>query len=147
MQATNFRRGLILAGCVLVMSGCSMFGLGKSRPDPAAVLTGAQQVPANASKASATQTLSVNARHQVAGAVSLKGMKASSANIHTGAAGIKGPAIIMLEKTSDTIWTVPRGAMLSQAQYVAWKAGNLYVNVASESFPEGEIRAQLRAAD
>lgn len=145
-HAVLYRR-LLLAGSIFVLGGCSMFGLGKTRSQPDTLLSGAQQVPPNASKASGSPDIRVAADRSVKGTLSLKGIAASSAHIHTGAAGIKGPAIITLEKVSESSYAVPRGALLSQAQYVAYRSGNLYLNVASSSFPEGEIRAQLRATD
>ena len=37
----------------------------------------------------------------------------------------------------------PPNATLTEAQYNAYKAGNLYVNVHSAKYPNGEVRAQL----
>jgi hypothetical protein len=34
--------------------------------------------------------------------------------------------------------------MLSSAQFDAYRSGNLYVNVHSAAYPNGEIRAQLK---
>jgi hypothetical protein len=39
---------------------------------------------------------------------------------------------------------VPPGAKLSAAEYKAFQAGHLYVNVHSLAHPGGEIRAQLK---
>jgi hypothetical protein len=47
-------------------------------------------------------------------------------------------------KTSDNVWSIPAGAKLNDAQYDAFKSGNLYVNVHSAQHKGGEIRAQLR---
>ena len=53
-------------------------------------------------------------------------------------------AAIPLEKKSDNEFAVPAHAKLSDAQYKALKAGNLYVNVHSEAHKDGEIRGQLK---
>jgi hypothetical protein len=42
------------------------------------------------------------------------------------------------------MFDAPAGAKLTDAQYAAYKAGNLYVNVHSAKNPGGEIRAQLK---
>jgi len=39
---------------------------------------------------------------------------------------------------------VPAGAKLTPEQILAWKAGNLYVNVHTAEHPGGEVRAQLK---
>jgi hypothetical protein len=65
------------------------------------------------------------------------------AHIHQGAKGVNGPVIIPLAKNGDT-YTVPEGKKLTQAQMDALKAGNLYVNVHSNEYKGGEVRAQLQ---
>ena len=52
--------------------------------------------------------------------------------------------IVTLEKTSVNVWSVPNGTTLTQAQYDAYQAGQLYVNVHSDANKGGEIRAQIR---
>ncbi len=66
------------------------------------------------------------------------------AHIHEGASGKNGPDIITLKKTSDNEWSVPDDAKLTDAQYDAFKAGHLYVNVHSDAHKSGEIRGQLK---
>ncbi len=39
---------------------------------------------------------------------------------------------------------MPEGSKLTDEQYAAYKAGNLYVNVHSAANKGGEIRAQLK---
>ena len=58
--------------------------------------------------------------------------------------GKNGPVAIPVEKRSENEFDVPTGAKLSDAQYTAFKAGNLYVNVHSDAHKDGEIRAQLK---
>jgi hypothetical protein len=47
-------------------------------------------------------------------------------------------------KTADNTFVAPDGAKLTDAQYDAYKAGGLYVNVHSAAYPGGEIRGQLK---
>jgi len=58
--------------------------------------------------------------------------------------GKNGPVVIPLEKKSDREFVVPAGVKLTDAQYQAFKAGDLYVNVHSDAHKDGEIRAQLK---
>ena len=60
------------------------------------------------------------------------------------ASGQNGPVIIPLAKSGDDTWSVPGNTVLSSAQFDAYRAGNLYVNVHSAANPGGEIRAQLK---
>ena len=66
------------------------------------------------------------------------------AHIHLAPPGTNGPPIITLVKTSETVWSVPDGAMLTDDQFKSFKDGNLYVNVHSAAHPGGEIRTQLK---
>jgi hypothetical protein len=65
------------------------------------------------------------------------------AHIHEAPAGKNGPVIIPLEKKGDNEWAVPANAKLTDAQYKAYMAGDLYVNVHSDAHKGGEIRAQI----
>jgi hypothetical protein len=76
--------------------------------------------------------------------VTTTGIVATAAHIHMAAKGQNGPVIVPLSKTADNVWSVPAGAKLTDAQYDAYKAGNLYVNVHSAANKGGEIRAQLQ---
>ena len=107
-------------------------------------LSGDQEVPSVKTTASGTGTITVNDDKSVSGSVTTTGIKATAAHIHEAPAGKNGPVAIPLEKKSDNEFTVPAGAKLSDAQYKALKAGNLYVNVHSEAHKDGEIRAQLK---
>jgi hypothetical protein len=59
-------------------------------------------------------------------------------------AGQNGPVIITLVKTAENAWSVLGNTILTSAQFDAYRAGNLYVNVHSAANPGGEIRAQLK---
>jgi biopolymer transport protein ExbD len=107
-------------------------------------LSGDQEVPPVQTQASGSGTITVNDDKSVSGSVTTTGVKATAAHIHEAAAGKNGPVAIPLEKKSDTEFAVPAGAKLSDAQYKALKAGDLYVNVHSDAHKGGEIRGQLK---
>jgi len=107
-------------------------------------LTGDQEVPPVQTQASGGGTIAVNEDKSVSGSITTKGIKATAAHIHEAPRGKNGPVAIPLEKKSDNEFAVPAGAKLTDAQYKAFKAGDLYVNVHSDAHKDGEIRAQLK---
>jgi hypothetical protein len=107
-------------------------------------LSGEMQVPPAKTMATGSGTIIVNADQSVAGGVTTKGVAATMAHVHQGAAGANGPVIITLSKSGDNDWMVPAGAKLTDEQYRAYKAGELYVNVYSAQFKGGEIRGQIK---
>jgi hypothetical protein len=107
-------------------------------------LSGAQEVPAVTTSASGSGTIMINADMSVAGSVTTTGIAGTAAHIHLAAAGKNGPVIVPLTKSGDNAWSVPAGAKLTDDQYKAYKAGDLYVNVHSAANKGGEIRAQLK---
>ena len=107
-------------------------------------LTGDQEVPANASTAIGTGTITVAADGAVSGSVTAATLQATAAHIHVGAAGVNGPVIIPLTGSAGGVWSVPAGAKLTAEQLDAYKAGNLYVNVHTAEHKGGEIRTQLK---
>ena len=106
-------------------------------------LTGANEVPPVATQASGMGMIMVGTDRSISGKVMAKGMDGTMAHIHQAAAGQNGAVIITLEKSGGQ-WLVPSGAILTEAQYAAYKEGNLYVNVHTEANKGGEVRAQLR---
>lgn len=107
-------------------------------------LTGKQEVPPVTTAAKATGEITIKADKSVTGKLTTKGIEGTMAHIHMAAPGKNGPPIITLEKGSDGSWTVPEGSKLTDEQYAAYKAGNLYVNVHSAEHKGGEIRTQLK---
>ena len=108
------------------------------------MLSGAQEVPAVMTSASGSGTIVINADKTVSGSVTTTGVAATMAHIHNGAAGKNGPVIIPLIKSGGNTWSVPAGAKLTDDQYKAFEAGDLYVNVHSAEHKGGEIRGQLK---
>jgi hypothetical protein len=112
--------------------------------DVAVSLTGDQEVPAVTTQAKGTGKITIADDKSVSGSVKTTGVTGTMAHIHQAPAGQNGPVIIPLEKKGDDEWGVPAGAKLTDAQYEAFKAGNLYVNVHSAEHKGGEIRNQLK---
>jgi hypothetical protein len=107
-------------------------------------LSGQNEIPPVTSPASGTGTLVVDADRSVSGRVTVSGMTPTVAHIHDGAAGSNGPIVIPLTKVSDSVWVVPPGTKLTDAQFESYKRGSLYFNVHSEAYRSGEIRGQIK---
>ena len=106
-------------------------------------LTGAEEVPPVNTQAKGSGSFRVAEDGTISGSVTTEGVQGMMAHIHQGAKGQNGPVIVPLTKSGDT-YTVPDGRKLTQAQMDALKAGNLYVNVHSDRYKGGEVRAQLQ---
>ena len=102
------------------------------------------EVPPVKTAANGNGTITVNADMTVGGSVMTTGLMGTMAHVHQGAAGTNGPVVIHLSKSGDASWAVPAGAKLTEAQYQAYKAGELYINVHSAENKAGEIRGQLK---
>ena len=107
-------------------------------------LSGDQEIPPVTTSASGSGTITVGEDKLVSGKVTISGLTPLVAHIHEAPAGNNGPIVIPLTKTSDTVWVIPAGAKLTDAQYASYKAGNLYYNVHTEAHKSGEIRGQIR---
>lgn len=107
-------------------------------------LSGGEEVPAVQTSAAGQGDISVSADKKVTGSISTSGMEDNAAHIHMGARGKSGPVVLPLVKGPDHNWSVPAGATFTDAQYKAYQAGDLYVNVHSPAHKDGEIRGQLK---
>jgi hypothetical protein len=123
----------LLAGC----SGMQMMGQSQK-------LSGDQEVPPVMTNATGSGSITIGSNMSVTGGVTVSGMTGTAAHIHMAAAGKNGPVIVPFTKTADNVWSVPVGTVLNAAQYAAYQAGELYVNVHSDAYKGGEIRAQLK---
>jgi CHRD domain len=106
-------------------------------------LTGDAEVPPVTTSAKGTGQITVLPDRTVSGSIKVAGLVPTMAHIHEGAVGKNGPPIITLTQTGDDSFAVPAGARLTDAQYTSFTTGELYVNVHSAQYPNGEIRAQL----
>lgn len=109
-------------------------------------LSGDMEVPPVTTMAMGSGTITVMPDMTVSGSITTSGVVATAAHIHLGKMGANGPVAVGLVKNGDNGWMVPAGAKLSEDQYKAFKAGELYVNVHSAAHKGGEIRAQLMPA-
>ena len=136
------RCSLLLAAIAALL--VASYPLTARAEDVKVMLSGGQEVPPVDSKGTGAGTITVGQDKSVSGSVKTTGVNGTMAHIHNGAAGKNGPVIVPLTKDSDGTWAVPPGAKLTDAQYAAFKAGDLYVNVHSAQHQSGEIRGQLK---
>lgn len=107
-------------------------------------LSGANEVPPVQTSASGNGTVKVNSDRTVRVELKVSGMNPTAAHIHTGAAGANGGVIIPLQKKGENEFVSGPDAKFNEEQYEAYKTGRTYVNVHSEKYKNGEIRAQLK---
>lgn len=137
--STKVRRAAALALALYGLIAAAWTSAGETKLE----LTGAQEVPPVRTTATARGAIVVNDDRSVSGSLTVVGFAPTAAHIHQGAQGTNGGVVIPLEKNGD-VFSVPAGIKLTEAQFAAYRAGNLYVNVHSSTYPEGEIRAQLK---
>ena len=135
------KSALSAAAAVLLLG----LGAGAAHADMATyttTLSGASEVPPNASTATGVATLTVDTETLV-GSYTLEFSGLSSAqtavHFHTAAAGVNGPVAFGLPNGSPVAGTWD----LTQVQYDSLVAGMIYINVHSTNFPGGEIRGQM----
>ena len=126
--------------------GITLFALGTYAyaADVKVALGGDQEVPKVTTQAKGNGTITVGDDKSVKGSVTTSNINGTAAHIHAAEAGKNGGVIIPLTKSGDNGWSVPAGAKLTDAQYEAYKKGNLYVNVHTAANPGGEIRGQIK---
>ena len=109
----------------------------------AIMLKGVAEIPAVKTAATGTGQITVLPDQTVSGSIKTAGLVPTAAHIHAAASGQNGPPIITLTRTAADSFAVPADARLTDAQYASFKAGELYVNVHSARYPNGEIRGQM----
>jgi len=132
---------LALASCTQMSN--MMHGGGSSASENVS-LSGSNEVPPVTSPASGSGTVSVSSDRVVTARITVQGMSATAAHIHSGAPGTNGPVIVPFVKQGDNTFVAADGAKMTEEQYRAYKSGNTYVNVHSAKNPSGEIRGQLK---
>ena len=108
------------------------------------VLSGAQEVPPNASVATGTAVAYLHEpENRVVYMVSSGGFGSAvtAAHFHQAPAGVNGGVIVPLNGGAGTYCGV--SGRLTAAQVTAWKANGCYANVHTNANPGGEIRAQM----
>ena len=125
----------------LALAGCA--GLAYEESGQQVRLYGSSEVPPVTTQAYGTGVVNIATDRSVTVTLSVVGMAPTMAHIHEGPAGANGPVIVPLKRISDNAFVAPDNAMLTEAQYAAYKAGNLYLNVHSAKYPTGEVRAQI----
>jgi hypothetical protein len=147
-ERTMMKTTAALSAALIALAGCATVQdkMPDWMPGSGAVkvsLTGAEEVPPVNTQGSGSGSFRVGSDGSLSGSVTTKGVQGTMAHIHQGAKGANGPVIVPLAKSGDT-YSVPAGRKLTEAQMQALKAGNLYVNVHSDRYKGGEVRAQLQ---
>jgi len=111
-----------------------------------ASLDGTQETPPTGSSAVGGGILAVgDLSGEAAGFVATIGlMNTTQAHVHTASRGTPGNIIIPLSGgANSSVFVVPDSATATVQQRADFTAGNLYYNVHTQGFPNGEIRGQI----
>ncbi len=142
--ASRTTRPILSALCATAVISLAAYSALAIGADVKVTLSGDQEVPPVKTAGHGTGTISVGADKSVSGSVTTTGVAGTMAHIHEAPPGKNGGVAVPLAKSGDSTWSVPAGAKLTDAQYEAFKAGNLYVNVHSDANKGGEIRGQIK---
>jgi hypothetical protein len=139
----TLRRSLCIAAgsLALLLAGCGSMMMADKGVH--VDLGGSQEVPPVSVDGTGSGTITVSSDGSVSGSVTTNNVAGVAAHIHMGAIGANGPVIVPLQKTAPNVWSVPKGAKLSDMQMAAYKRGDLYVNVHTAAHRGGEVRGQI----
>lgn len=132
-----------IGAAVLITSGAQA-----AIHDLQAHLTGAQEVPPNASAliGNAVQLKYNDVTREVTGGVDCASNALTGAHIHLGACGVEGAPFVTLTGTSCGSAqgvNVPAGTIVTVAEGTALLTGGAYLNLHTAAFPNGEMRGQI----
>ncbi len=116
-----------------------------------ALLDGVQENPANATTGTGRGAVVVNpTTKEITGGVTFTGLTSippTDQHIHQAPAGNPtangGPIITLTLSPSNSAATIPAGTVLTDAQYTAFLAGELYFNIHTAANTGGEIRGRI----
>jgi len=137
MKKTLSTSGVAIVALVAMLSGCS------PTTEISVTLSGDQEVPPVQTSASGTGKFTIKENMSLSGSVKTEDMQGTAAHIHRAPPGANGGVEITLTQRGDDEWVVPSGTTLTGTQMKALSDGELYVNVHSDAYAEGEIRGQL----
>lgn len=111
-----------------------------------ATLTGAEEVPPSGSAATGKGTIVFDSatRVVIVAYVTHNVANTTVSHIHTGAAGVSGPADVLTLAAGTNLYAAPNPSTLTAQNVSDMLAGNTYFNVHSTAYPAGEIRGQTR---
>lgn len=113
-----------------------------------ATLTGASEVPPADADGTGTFTARLNAAHNEL-CYELKADKidtATAAHVHSGAVGVSGPPVVMLDPPVNGVAVKCAAVTMDLAMKLMDNTAAYYVNVHNAAFPNGAIRGQLHKA-
>ncbi len=132
------RLAIVLSIMLLVLAGPAV------AQNYTVVLEGTQEVPPNASTATGSGTLTLDAAKMLSFQISYSGLSSAETGAHIhgpGAAGVNAGVQFPLPLGTPKVGSV--GPLTAQ-QEADLNAGLYYVNVHTEVFPGGEIRGQIQ---
>jgi hypothetical protein len=108
-----------------------------------AAMNGSNEVPLNPSSATGAAVLTFDSQSKVlSGAVSYSDMTVTAAHIHKGEVGVSGDVVFPITVSPENPFTFTSPALTAE-QEADLNAGRYYINLHSDTYPEGEIRGQL----
>ncbi len=128
--------GFLIAGCSTRLD---------MLPQGTVSLSGKEQVPVVDTLANGKGLFTVTSNKIISGSIKTDLVSPTAVHIHYGPRGRNGPVVLPLVQTGYYTWSVADNTRLTDTQYVQYIAGDFYVNVHSEAYPDGEIRGQLLA--